>query len=368
MLIKDIYEEEQDVPGISVIIPVYNAEKYLPQCLESILGQTYRNIEVICVDDGSTDSSKNILEEYALKDDRLLVLYQKNQYAGVARNHGMEIAKGKYLLFLDADDFFDPMLCEKAYVAAQKYEADLVLFSAKRFDEKTRDYLDSPWYLVTSMIPKKDCFSRSDFNGDILSLTFLGPWNKLFRRSFVEKHDLTFQSLHNSNDDYFIAMAISLAERITAVPEELVFHRIGLSDNLQSKKHQYPTCFIEAYEAVYDALHVAGIYQSVEKGFARRVLNDCVYHLRTMKGTEAKREICRSMMEEHFSRMGLLEYRFDNNVGKRNQKYLICMLMACEKESIYVVNDDKDKADLFPDNYDYFAACLNMAETYSKLN
>ena len=90
---------------VSVIIPVYNTENYLRECLDSVLAQTLREIEVICVDDGSTDNSLNILKEYQNKDTRIVVLTQENRSAGAARNYGLSIAKGKYLSFLDSDDF-----------------------------------------------------------------------------------------------------------------------------------------------------------------------------------------------------------------------------------------------------------------------
>ena len=92
---------------VSVIMPVYNVEKYLRQSLDSVLAQTLSEIEIICVDDGSTDGSYDILEEYAAKDQRITVLKQQNQYAGVARNHGLEKAGGKYVVFWDSDDFFE---------------------------------------------------------------------------------------------------------------------------------------------------------------------------------------------------------------------------------------------------------------------
>ena len=93
--------------NISIIIPVYNIEKYLKCCLNSILEQTFQEFEVICVDDGSTDHSLEILEEYKKKDKRIRIFTQENKYAGVARNNGLKHAKGEYVLFLDADDFLE---------------------------------------------------------------------------------------------------------------------------------------------------------------------------------------------------------------------------------------------------------------------
>lgn len=92
---------------VSVIIPVYNVEKYLEECLDSIINQTLKEIEIICIDDGSTDSSLNVLENYKKKDKRIIVLQQQNLGAGAARNKGLDLARGKYLSFLDADDFLN---------------------------------------------------------------------------------------------------------------------------------------------------------------------------------------------------------------------------------------------------------------------
>ena len=127
-----------DTPKISVIIPVYNAEKYLEKCLDSILQQTFREIEVICVDDGSQDASKQILRRYASQDARVIVVEQKNMYAGVARNRGMELAKGKYLIFLDADDFFHPDMLRRAYACSEQYRADITIFNVKCFSDQTK--------------------------------------------------------------------------------------------------------------------------------------------------------------------------------------------------------------------------------------
>jgi len=108
---------------VSIIIPVYNAEKYIREDLDSLLGQSLREIEVICVDDGSKDSSLKILEDYQRKDDRIKILKQENKGAGAARNEGMKEAKGDYLIFLDADDFFEKDMLEKSVGKMEEEES-----------------------------------------------------------------------------------------------------------------------------------------------------------------------------------------------------------------------------------------------------
>ena len=133
------------MPKISVIIPVYNAEQYLRKCLDSVVSQTFRDIEIICVDDGSTDGSGAILDEYAAKDNRIVVIHQANAGVAAARNTGLKSAQGEYLAFLDSDDAYNPQLCELAYNRACQSGADIVKFLYARTDgvKETDDLIDN---------------------------------------------------------------------------------------------------------------------------------------------------------------------------------------------------------------------------------
>ncbi len=125
---------------VSVIIPVYNVEPYLKQCMDSVVGQTLKDIEIICVDDGSTDGSLDILKEYATEDSRIQIIEQKNAGAGAARNNGMRHATGKYLSFLDSDDFFEPRMLEKAYDLAEKDQADFVAYKSDQYHTEKKQF------------------------------------------------------------------------------------------------------------------------------------------------------------------------------------------------------------------------------------
>ena len=114
-------------PKLSVVVPVYNVENYLSKCLDSILKQTLEDIEIICVNDGSTDGSANILQDYKKKDPRIIVLEQENQGLGAARNTGIRTARGEYIGFVDSDDFIEPTMYEKLYEKACKFQLDIVL-------------------------------------------------------------------------------------------------------------------------------------------------------------------------------------------------------------------------------------------------
>lgn len=123
---------------ISVIIPVYNVEKYLEECLESIVHQSLKEIEIICVDDGSTDGSVDILKRYACEDKRFILRRQKNQGGGAARNLGLACASGEYVVFLDSDDFFEPEMFRRIYDRAMETAADIVLYGGQKYDTEEK--------------------------------------------------------------------------------------------------------------------------------------------------------------------------------------------------------------------------------------
>ena len=138
---------------VSVILSVYNSERFLRQCLDSIIRQTLKDIEIICVDDDSDDNSYQILQEYAAKDDRITAVKQRHGGAGKARNTGLELAGGEYLSILDSDDFFEPDMLEKAYLAAEQYHAEIVVFRADFFDQHKYNFVPCNYSIKPDMLP-----------------------------------------------------------------------------------------------------------------------------------------------------------------------------------------------------------------------
>lgn len=189
---------------VSVILPVYNAERYIEECLESLVNQTLKEIEIICVDDGSVDGSLEILRKYEKKDERIKVICQKNLYAGVARNNGMKYATGKYMIFLDSDDFFDSTLLEKTYNEAECCDAEVVLFGARSINDNTNEIRPMPWVFRKEIFPEYVPFNCRDVSGQLLNFTSPNPWSKLFKTEFIKKNNLQFQQLHSSNDVFFV--------------------------------------------------------------------------------------------------------------------------------------------------------------------
>lgn len=174
---------------VSVVVPVYKVEAYLPKCIESIQNQTEKDIEIILVDDGSPDSCGQICEAYAEKDPRILVLHQENAGQGVARNTGLAAATGEYVVFVDSDDWIESDLVEMTYVAAKKFSAQMVVFGAQAVDEQ-----GNVVYPIAQTVPRNTVLSAKSCKSFLL--TDPSPWNKLMQRSWLSETQFAFPKMY----------------------------------------------------------------------------------------------------------------------------------------------------------------------------
>ncbi|MBE7703835.1 MAG: glycosyltransferase family 2 protein [Cyanobacteria bacterium SIG28] len=255
--------------AVSIVIPVYNIEKYLPICLDSIINQTFTDFEVICVNDGSKDNSLKILEEYAKRDFRIKVISQENGGSGSARNNGLKNAQGKYIQFLDGDDYFELQMLETLYNLAEKHNAEIAICSSKKVDDEgniteTKNP-NSP--LNLSLIPFNKVFNYKDFPEDIFSLTGTAPWNKLYLREMLLKNDLKFPRLTGPDDLCFVHMAIVCAEKIVAIDDEFINYRFNRPNSVQTYRANYTIDIVKASLYIKDFLQKKGIYNFLEKAF-----------------------------------------------------------------------------------------------------
>lgn len=233
---------------VSVVIPVYNTSRFLHQCVDSLINQTLKDVEFIFVDDGSTDDSVEILEQYQKKDKRVKILRQENMYAGVARNNGMKQAAGKYIIFLDSDDYYDLTLLEKAFRCAEKNQAEIVFFNHYLFDNQTGMVRRLPFRM-----------RRGVFSGEMLRerafLSFhTAPWNRFYLRSFLIKHNLEYQAIYLHNDVYFCLLSVALAKRIVCFNRRLVYHRVNNPESLQGRGTIAYPYLIQCFTALKQAL------------------------------------------------------------------------------------------------------------------
>ena len=273
-------------PLVSVIIPVYNVEKYLEKCLDSIVNQTLKDIEIICVNDGSTDNSLNILEKYQQKDDRIKIITQENQGAGVARNQGLKVAKGKYLSILDSDDFFDLDMLELMYGKALETDADVTICRADRYNNSTGNFEDMSWSLKDSFLPDKEVFNYRDIKKHIFDFAIGWSWDKLFKSSFVFENNLEFQDLRSTNDMLFVFLSLVKAKKITIVDKILAHHRVNVITSLSRTREEDPLCFYDAIKALKEDLIKSNLFSEVEQSFVNWSLHFCFWHVDTNSKSE----------------------------------------------------------------------------------
>lgn len=264
---------------VSIIVPCYNSAPFLRQCINSILNQSFSSFQLILVDDGSTDDTLSILNAYKNIDSRIAVLSQKNQYAGVARNYGMSIATGKYLLFLDSDDFFEKTFVGKLYHAAEKYNSDIVICDGYYFNTATGEIASPSVFLQHHNLPIKKAFSYKDIPDKILHITIDCPWNKLFKREFIQRHNLTFQNTRSANDIFFVDSALLLASRISTVDERLIYYRKNVKTSLQATRAKEPLNFYQALTAVRSRIEHEPCYSSVRRSLLSLFIAACRFHL-----------------------------------------------------------------------------------------
>ena len=238
---------------VSVVVPVYNTELYLNQCVDSLLAQTLKNVEFIFVDDGSTDRSVEILKEYQQKDPRITILQQKNQFAGVARNNGMKAATGKYIIFVDSDDFFEPTMLEEAFNCAEANQAEIVAFDFYRYNNVTKESRPRKQVRLPEGV-----FSVEQAGKSFFMDVYPAPWNKLFLRSFVESNGLQFQAIKKFNDNFFILTSACLAKRIVYLDRWLLFYRINNSTSLQGNNLLKKETYIDSIAGIKQELKNRG--------------------------------------------------------------------------------------------------------------
>lgn len=238
-------------PLVSVIIPVYCAQATLRECLDSVLTQSLTELEVICVDDGSTDESLAILHEYAAADSRVRILTQNNLFAGTARNRGMDVATGEYVAFLDADDLYFPGSLEELYCQAEQHRVDMLKTSFVYEDTATGERYENNYSCNSTVEPRKRgrvlCYDR--LPEPLLSVADV-PWNGLYRRRFLQENGIRFNQLRCVNDHSFFVHCLLKARRVMVSDRKTVCYRVGCQDSLVGRRAEYFGDQLESHRIV----------------------------------------------------------------------------------------------------------------------
>lgn len=218
--------------AVSVIVPVFNTEEYLEKCLDSLTNQTLKDFEIICVNDGSTDNSLKILQEYAVKDDRIKIINQENKKQGAARNAGMRIATGEYIGFVDSDDWVDLDFYEKLYNTAKKHNFDIALGTnvrVKKNGNKKR----------LNIIEEKEYTSIQDKFDVNVQWKNPCPTNKIYKRDLFLKHNIQWPEGVYCEDRIFTLKAVYYANGIVTVPNINYYYYSNPNSTVNNRRVQH---------------------------------------------------------------------------------------------------------------------------------
>ncbi|MBQ3600387.1 MAG: glycosyltransferase [Lachnospiraceae bacterium] len=221
-------------PKFSIIVPVYNVRDYLGICMESLINQTIKDIEIICVNDGSTDDSLEILQQYAEKDYRIKVCDKVNGGSSSARNLGLDEAEGEFILFVDSDDILEKNACDRLYMEILQTGADIVVFGTRVFPQYVANKHAWLWNnLHVNLRHYTENCVEALFN-EKPSKPFI--WNKCYRRSIIEKNNIRFdEELGLGEDNLFLFEIYPKVEQVIYIPDQLYNYRCERSGSLMDK-------------------------------------------------------------------------------------------------------------------------------------
>lgn len=316
------------MPKVSVIIPVYNVEEYLRQALDSVVNQTLEDLEIICVDDCSTDNSLDILKEYASKDSRFKIYQQKeNQGQGVARNIALDMATGEYIAFLDPDDWIEPNMYEEMYKMARINNAHIVYSDYEFYFEDTKKTFrtnKSKELLTRFQIKLENNSSYS--NKDIKKASFRAlpnvVWNKLYKRDYINKLNVRF-SHHRLIEDHIFSIPLKILSENNFYTHNTYYHyrvydtsstfskEIPLNDVVfgEIKKFLIENNLSEEYEEEYNNYVIEMCMWKYNRYTNKK---DKLIYLKKLGSQLTMKQYCLLIKKLYFSNIFKMLLRYDN--------------------------------------------------------
>ena len=253
---------------VTVIIPVYNVEMYLPLCINSILNQTYQNLEIILIDDGSTDDSPGICDTYALKDNRIKVIHQQNQGAAVARNTGLENATGEYIVFVDSDDFINEKMIEKLYIALKQTDSDLSICNFKYTSENGKEIDLKETDIKNEVLYTEEIIDKLFQNNNC---GYIVIWNKMYKKDLWKQIRYPVGVIYE--DEAVIHHIFSKCKKVATISDELYYYRQVSGSIMHSERNEKN---LDKYLALADRLMF--FKNTVNKENIRKLAYQYWYH------------------------------------------------------------------------------------------
>lgn len=271
-------------PSISIIVPANNVEGYLPSCLNSLIGQTFGDFEIICINDGSTDGSLSVLESFAKKDSRILVVNEKEKIGqAAARNIGIALARGEYIGFVDGDDWVEPDMFEKLYESAKIHDSDITMCATHLHNDYTETSShDSPYYNLNVFNDSFDnrSFSAEETTDFILSIN-VAIWNKIYKKAFLNKIGARFSEGYIYEDLPFFYETYLKAEKITLVRNFLYFYRMNRVGSTMSNLGEKVLDRIDMVSLTYELFKKLPYYKKIEQKVVGWIIDD-LFHRYTL--------------------------------------------------------------------------------------
>ncbi|WP_296893689.1 glycosyltransferase [uncultured Methanobrevibacter sp.] len=268
---------------ISVIIPVYNVENYLRECLDSITSQTVKDIEIICIDDGSTDNSPEILKEYQKKDSRIKIITKENGGQATARNLGIKEAQGEYIAFIDSDDFIESEMLEKLYTKAKDDNLDIAMCKIATYNNQTGEIKDNVWYYMLGIFRdfEKEIFNHKDTKEFTCNIA-VTPYNKIYKTSLIKDNNILFPEGLIFEDEKFFYDTYLRAKRVSVIPEFLYYYRVNRKGStVDIEKENDYTDIIEISKQIRQTFKETNNYEDY-----KYLLNNRLIHLQLARFTE----------------------------------------------------------------------------------
>ena len=273
---------------VSVIIPIYNASDYLRPALDSVIDQTFAEMEIICVDDGSTDRSLDIVKEYQKRDNRIRIVTETNAGPALARNNGLRRARGEYVLFLDADDFFEPTLVEQMYNEAKARDLDITIVEYDIYNSKRSLFRPNAESNHSKIYDGGKVTGKNEYPDFILQSNTGSAWNKLFRKNFILENQIVFlEDVKMFEDVYFTVCALAFAERIGKIDQILMHHRVYSEQSRARLFKRYYAQVPEVYLKIKEFLMRGGLYEPLAKSFLNLTSSRC-YAILSMLPSDEK--------------------------------------------------------------------------------
>lgn len=287
---------------ISVVVPVYNVrEDWLRKAVESLLHQTLEDIEVILVNDGSTDQSPGICDEYADKDPRVRVLHQENRGVGGARNAGLKAASGKYVLFVDADDWIKTMACEKLYQKAEQNGLDVLFCGTIGYWDHLDDYFiyDDFSRLPRSVIEKSLSCNNDEILDHLFSMNTMAS-SKLLNKDFLLQNNLFFVEKMYFEDTEFFFRFVLRAKRFGFIPDGLHFYRMNVANSIIGSKDDKHFDILRSDECIRNTMQREGVFERLKEAYYNTMICTIYYRYDQIK-KEYKKEF-KKLIVKHFKR------------------------------------------------------------------